>query len=57
MTNRVYVLDGDSVSAWLEDEAPAHPNGLEVHDGKLFVAAWGKDLQDDLTTRGSARSR
>ena len=51
MTNRVYVLDGDSVSVWLEDEALAHPNGLEVQDDKLFVAAWGKDIQDDFTTK------
>ena len=55
MTNRVYVLDGDSVSVWLEDEALAHPNGLEVQDGKLFVAAWGKDIQDDLTTKEPGR--
>ena len=55
MTNRVYVLDGDSVSVWLEDEALAHPNGLEVQDGKLLVAAWGKDIQDDFTTKEPGR--
>ena len=55
MTDRVYVLDGDSVSVWLEDEALAHPNGLEVQDGKLLVAAWGKDIQDDFTTKEPGR--
>jgi sugar lactone lactonase YvrE len=55
MTNRVYVLDGDSVSLWLEDEGLIHPNGLEVQDGQLLVAGWGKDIQDDFTTKEPGR--
>ena len=51
MTDRIYVLDGDSVSVWLEDAALTHPNGLEVQDGKLLVAAWGKDIQQDFSTK------
>ena len=27
-----------------------HPNGLLVHDGKLIVGGWGRDLQDDFST-------
>src|SRR5690606_5836604 len=46
----IYVLDGDNLSVWLEDEALTHPNGLEVQDDRLFVAAWGRDMQEDLTT-------
>ena len=42
VTNRIYVLDGDSLSVWLEDEGLTHPNGLAVQDGKLIVAAWGQ---------------
>jgi hypothetical protein len=49
------VLDGDRVSIWLEDEALSHPNGLEVEGGKLLVAAWGKDIQDDFTTKEPGR--
>jgi sugar lactone lactonase YvrE len=51
MTDRIYVLDGDSVSVWLEDEALTHPNGLEVQDGALLVAAWGAEIQEDFTTK------
>jgi sugar lactone lactonase YvrE len=55
MTNRIYVLDGNGVTVWLEDDALAGPNGLEVRDGKLFVAAWGKGIQDDFTTKEPGR--
>jgi sugar lactone lactonase YvrE len=47
----IYVLDGDSFTVWLEDEALQHPNGLKVEDGRLIVAPWGQDLQEDFTTR------
>ena len=50
LTDRIHVLDGDSLSVWLEDDALTHPNGLVVQDGRLLVAAWGRDLQDDFTT-------
>jgi sugar lactone lactonase YvrE len=46
----IYVLDGDSFSVWVEDEALKHPNGLKVDDGKLIVAAWGEELQPDFST-------
>ena len=41
-TNRIYVLDGDSLSVRLEDEALAHSNGLAVQNGQLVVASWGR---------------
>lgn len=50
LTNRIYRLDGDTISVWLEDEALQHPNGLQVDGNSLFVAPWGKDLQDDFST-------
>lgn len=49
-TNAIYVLDGDSLSVWLQDEALKHPNGLKVEDGRLMVAAWGEGLQPDFST-------
>ncbi len=27
-----------------------HPNGLLVHEGKLIIGGWGRDLQDDFST-------
>jgi hypothetical protein len=49
-TSAIYVLDEGSFSVWLQDEALQHPNGLKVGDGRLIVAAWGQDLQDDFST-------
>jgi len=46
----IYVLDGGSLSVWLEDKALKHPNGLKVEDGRLIVAAWGEELQADFST-------
>jgi outer membrane protein assembly factor BamB len=51
LTNSIYVLDGDSLSLWLQDEALQHPNGLRIEAGRLLIAPWGKDLQDDFSTK------
>ena len=32
-----------------------HPNGLRVDDGRLIVAAWGKDIQADFSTKEPGR--
>lgn len=48
---RIHVLDGDSLSVLAEGAALQHPNGLNMHDGALLVAPWGKELQPDFTTR------
>jgi sugar lactone lactonase YvrE len=50
VTSAIYVLDGGSFSVWLQDEALKHPNGLKVDGGRLIVAAWGQDLQEDFST-------
>ncbi|MEE9333593.1 MAG: hypothetical protein V3U65_05830 [Granulosicoccaceae bacterium] len=50
LTNRIYLLDGDTFSLWLEDKALQHPNGLQIDGNSLFIAPWGKDLQDDFST-------
>jgi sugar lactone lactonase YvrE len=47
----IYVLDGDSFTMWMEDEALQHPNGLKIEDARLIVAPWGQDMQEDFTTR------
>ncbi len=51
LTNAIYVLDGDSLSLWLRDEALQHPNGLRIEEGQLLIAPWGKDLQEDFSTK------
>jgi DNA-binding beta-propeller fold protein YncE len=53
--DRIYALEDDKLSVWLEDEALEHPNGLEVADGKLYVAAWGRGLREDATTEEPGR--
>jgi len=51
MTNSIYQFDGDKLSLWLQDEALQHPNGLQVDGSRLLVAAWGKDIQEDFSTK------
>lgn len=51
LNNSIYVLDGDSFSLWLQDDALQHPNGLRIEDGRLLIAPWGKDIQEDFSTK------
>lgn len=51
LDNSIYRLEGEQLQMWLQDEALQHPNGLQVNDNQLLVAAWGKDLQEDFTTK------
>jgi sugar lactone lactonase YvrE len=51
ITNSIYVLDGESLSLWLNDEALQHPNGLRIEQDRLLVAPWGKELQQDFSTK------
>jgi sugar lactone lactonase YvrE len=55
LTNRIYLLDGDTVSVWVEGEQLMHPNGLAVADGRLIVAAWGSGMREDFTTEVPGR--
>ena len=49
--NGIYKFDGEKLSVWLQDEALQHPNGLQIDGDRLLVAPWGKELQDDFTTK------
>ena len=51
LTDSIYRLDGDELSLWLQDEALQHPNGLQIDGNQLLIAPWGKDLQDDFSTK------
>ena len=41
LDNAVYLLDGQTLSLWLQDEALTSPNGLHVEGDRLLIAAWG----------------
>lgn len=51
LANRIYVLDNDALTVWLESEDLLHPNGLRVEDGRLLVAGWGRDIQPDFSSK------
>lgn len=53
--DRIYVLEDDALSVWLESPELEHPNGLEISDGKLVVAAWGRGMREDATTEQPGR--
>lgn len=42
ITNQITKIGPDgTVEAWLKDDKLDNPNGVLVHDGALYVAAWG----------------
>ena len=51
ITDKIHVLANDDLSVLAEGSALQHPNGLNMRDGKLLVAPWGLDLQEDFTTK------
>ena len=50
ITNKIHVLSDSELSVLAEGETLQHPNGLNVNDSRLVVAAWGSGLKEDLTT-------
>ena len=49
--NTIYRLENGELTAWLQDESLQHPNGLSIDGNSLVVAPWGKELQDDFSTK------
>lgn len=49
--NTIYRLEGGEFTAWLQDESLQHPNGLSIDGSNLLIAPWGKELQDDFSTK------
>lgn len=54
-TNRIYVLDDDTVSVFVEGPELLHPNGLHIDGGVLMVSGWGENIKDDFTTETPGR--
>jgi outer membrane protein assembly factor BamB len=42
LTSKIHALKDGKVTTFMEGKELANPNGLYVHDGKLYVAAWGE---------------
>ena len=51
VAEKIHVLADGDLSVLAEGKALQHPNGLTIRDGKLLVAPWGLDLQQDFTTK------
>ena len=51
LTDSIYRLEDDKLSLWLQDEALQHPNGLLIEGDRLLIAPWGKELQEDFSTK------
>ena len=51
LDNSIYKMEDGNFSIWLQEEALQHPNGLQVDGNQLLVAPWGKELQEDFTTK------
>ena len=51
IAEKIFVLADGDLSVLAEGEALQHPNGLSMRDGRLLVAPWGIDLQEDFTTK------
>jgi DNA-binding beta-propeller fold protein YncE len=48
---KIWQLKDGKMSVWYEKDDLMHPNGLRVEGGKLIVAGWGKEMQDDGSTK------
>ena len=49
---KIWQLKDGKMSIWYEKDDLMHPNGLRViHGNKLLVAGWGRDMQDDGSTK------
>ena len=55
LTDSIYVLENGNLSVWVQDAALLHPNGLRIDGDRLIVAAWGKDIQPDFSTKEPGR--
>jgi hypothetical protein len=49
---KIWLLKDGKMSVWYEKDDLMHPNGMRgIYGGKLLVAGWGKDMQDDGSTK------
>jgi DNA-binding beta-propeller fold protein YncE len=48
---KIWRLAGGKMEVWYGEDSLMHPNGLRVEGGKLIVAGWGRDMNDDGSTK------
>ncbi|MGB8817831.1 MAG: hypothetical protein WCC66_07920 [Rhizobiaceae bacterium] len=48
---KIWQLKDGKMTIWYEKDDLMHPNGLRVEGDKLIVAGWGKEMQDDGSTK------
>ncbi len=48
---KIWQLKDGKMAVWYEKDDLMHPNGLRIEGGKLIVAGWGKEMQDDGSTK------
>jgi sugar lactone lactonase YvrE len=51
----VYAHKNGKTTVFAEGKQIEHPNGLLVHKGSLYLGGWGKNLQDDFSTKPLGR--
>jgi sugar lactone lactonase YvrE len=55
IAGKIYQYKDDKLSVLIEGDQVGHPNGLLIQKGKLIIAGWGQDIQDDFSTKKLGR--
>ena len=55
IASKIYQYKNKKISILIEGADIEHPNGLLVEGGNLIIGAWGKEIQDDFTTKTLGR--
>lgn len=55
IASKIYQYKNKEISILIEGADIEHPNGLLVEGENLIIGAWGKEIQDDFTTKTLGR--
>jgi hypothetical protein len=55
IASKIYQYKNKKISILVEGVDIEHPNGLLVEGENLIIGAWGKEIQDDFTTKTLGR--
>lgn len=55
IASKIYQYKNKKISILVEGADIEHPNGLLVEGENLIIGAWGKEIQDDFTTKTLGR--
>ncbi len=47
----IYRLENQKLTAWFSSEDLPHPNGLLSQQNRLLIGSWGKEVQEDFSTK------